>query len=404
MKLGNSNRLFIVPIIAALVLGLIFMTAILPMVKMDPKNVPIGLVVVDEGEMGANLANTLLEHAPELVEFSLYDSVEMMGKAMDEKEVYGGLVLPADFSAQVATLQTETPERASVQIYINEGANATAATLVQTALSNIVTGLNTQLSGQILLAVQAKTDVIKEQLAPVLQAEGGSMLAQVSAMISPIQPSVVQDFANPIQSEIIKVNETGKLGNAPLAFMTVTWFVSLIGAAMLYLVGNKRTFSSKGAKLKFNTIQSVMPFIYAFVAGYMATWYSTWLLGFDLEYFNRTALFLALCISAFMYMIFATVRWLKLPSIVIYVLLTFFSMSAVQLAPEMIPAFYKDYIISWLPLRYFVEGLKEVLFFSHNVINSYSIILIWVLVIAFILVWVKNLSEKTEIAETEEIE
>lgn len=402
MKLSNSNRLFIVPIIAALVLGLIFMTAVLPMVKMEPKNVPIGLVVADEGEMGANLANVLSENAPELMKFSRFDSVKEMEKAMDEKEVYGGLVLPADFSSQVATLQTDAPEKALVQIYINEGANATAATLVQTALSNMVAGLNTQLSSQMLAAVQAQTDEMKEQLAPVLQAQEGSPLAQVGEMISPIQPNKVQDFANPIQPEIIKVNEVGKLGNAPIAFMTAIWFISIIGAVMLYLVGNKRTFASKGKKLKFNTIQSVMPFIYAFVAGYIVTWYSTWLLGFDLEYFNRTALFVALCISAFMYMIFATVRWLKLPSIVIYVLLTFFSMSAVQLAPEMIPAFYKDYVISWLPLRYFVEGLKEVLFFSHNVINSYSIVLIWILVIAFILVWLKNLTEKTVVAEKAE--
>lgn len=403
MKIANSNRLFIVPIIAALVLGLIFMTAVLPMVEMEPKDVPLGLVVADEGEMGANLANALLENAPKLVKFSQFDSVEEMEKAMDKKELYGGLVLPADFSTQVATLQTNKPEKALVQIYINEGANATAATLVQTALSNMVAGLNIQLSSQILAEVQTKTDEMKEQLAPVLQAQEDSPLTQVGEMISPIQPNKVQDFANPIQSKIIKVNETGKLGNAPIAFMTVTWFISLIGAAMLYLVGNKRIFASKGEKLKFNTIQCVMPFIYAIMAGYIVTWYSTWLLGFNLEYFNRTAFYIALCISAFMYMIFATVRWLKLPSIVIYVLLTFFSMSAVQLAPEMIPAFYKDYVITWLPLRYFVEGLKEVLFFSHNVINSYSIVLIWVLVIAFILVWVKNLTEKTEVAEKAEI-
>ena len=71
-------------------------------------------------------------------------------------------------------------------------------------------------------------------------------------------------------------------------------------------------------------------------------------------------------------------------------------MAAVQLAPEMMPSFYRDYIISWLPLHFFVEGLREVLFFSHEVINHYSVVLIWVLVIALALVWVKNLVEKTE--------
>ena len=165
---------------------------------------------------------------------------------------------------------------------------------------------------------------------------------------------------------------------------------------MLYLVGNKRPFASKAEKIKFNTLQSVMPFVYALIAGYVATWYSTWLLGFELEHFNRVALYIAICVAAFTFMIFATLRWLKLPSIAVYVLLMFFSMSAVQMAPEMMPSFYRDYIVSWLPLRIYAEGLKEVLFFSHDVINNYSVALIWVLIIGLILVWIKNLVEKTE--------
>ena len=110
------------------------------------------------------------------------------------------------------------------------------------------------------------------------------------------------------------------------------------------------------------------------------------------------ALFVSLSIAAFIFMIFATLRWLKLPSIILYVLLMFFSMAAVQLAPEMVPDFYRDYVISWLPLRFFVEGLKDVLFFTGDVFNEYGIILVWILVAGFALVWLKNLIEKTKAA------
>ena len=34
---------------------------------------------------------------------------------------------------------------------------------------------------------------------------------------------------------------------------------------MLYLVGNKRPFASKSDKLKFNTLQSIMLFVYALI-------------------------------------------------------------------------------------------------------------------------------------------
>ena len=53
-KIRKLNRLFIVPIIFVIVLGLILMTAMLPMMKMNPKDVPIGLVTADEGEMGTH--------------------------------------------------------------------------------------------------------------------------------------------------------------------------------------------------------------------------------------------------------------------------------------------------------------------------------------------------------------
>ena len=217
-------------------------------------------------------------------------------------------------------------------------------------------------------------------------------------MLSPIQPSKVANYANPIQAEIIKVHPTGNLGNAPMAFMTSTWFVSIIGAVILYLVGSKREFSNGQQLIKFTAIQSVLPFVYGLVAGYVLSWYSNWMLGFDLDYFNQTALTIALSITAFIYLILATMKWLKLPSIAIYMILMFYSMAAVQLPSQMMPAFYQDYLLPILPIRYFVESLKEVLFFSHEVINSSSIVLIWILVISFILVWINAFMDKKKLA------
>ncbi|WP_341323538.1 ABC transporter permease [Solibacillus sp. FSL H8-0523] len=398
-KLANSNRIFLIPIIAVLILGLIFMSSNIPTVKMNPKDLPIGLVVSDEGEMGATLSQALLANAPEAVKFTEYESVDALKTAMDEREAYGALVIPTDFSSKLATLQTPTPEKATMQIYINEGANATVATIVQTALTTMVSMMNTNVSTQMLTAVGEKTEEMKENLAPILAAQGeNSPLAQVGAMISPIAPDKVHGFANPIQSEIVKVHEVNGLASVPAGLLTAVWFSSLIGAVMLFLAGNKRIFATKANKLKFNTLQSILPFVYAIVGGYVITWYSTWILGFEYASFHKVALFVSLAIATFIFMIFATLRWLKLPSIILYVLMMFFSMAAVQLAPEMVPDFYRDYIISWLPLRFFVEGLKDVLFFTGNVFNEYGIVLVWILVVALVLVWIKNLVEKQKAA------
>jgi len=370
-RITHSPRLLAAPIAVAVVLGLILMSAILPMIKMSPKNIPVGIVAADQGEIGKTLAAGFMQNAPETVKFIQFDSVAQLEKAMDERDVYGALVLPQDFSAKLATLRTDAPEKATVQIYVNEGANPTVATLMQNALTTMASMLNAQLSAQML---------------------SGNAAASIPA-------ARVLDYANPVQTEIVKVHATGNLGNAPLSFLTGVWFTSLIGAVALYLFGNKRRFESRADKLKLNTIQSVMPFVYGLVAGYVLAWYSTWLYGFEYESFNKVALYLALVVAAFVFMIFATLRWLKLPSVVIYVLLMFFSMAAVQLAPEMLPEFYRNYIFSWLPIRIYVDGLREILFFSGDYFNGYSMILVWILVVALVLVWVKNLEEKTETAK-----
>ena len=79
--------------------------------------------------MGATLAEALLAKATELVIFTQYDSVKDLEAAIDNREVYGAFVLPADFSSRVAILQTETPEKTKAHV-INEGANATVVQLV----------------------------------------------------------------------------------------------------------------------------------------------------------------------------------------------------------------------------------------------------------------------------------
>src|SRR5699024_2215156 len=159
-KLKNSNRIFILPIIVVLVFGLIMMPAIMPIIKMNPKDVPVGLVVTDEGEIGTTLAEELSENAQDIVKFIQYNTIKDLKAAMDEREVYGALELPSDFSSKVETLQTDSPEKAIANIYINEGANMNAATLTETALTNMVTMLNKQLSTQMLTAVEDRKSVV----------------------------------------------------------------------------------------------------------------------------------------------------------------------------------------------------------------------------------------------------
>lgn len=49
----------------------------------------IGLAVMDDGEMGAALADALQSNAPEWAKLTPFDSIEELEAAMDKREVYG---------------------------------------------------------------------------------------------------------------------------------------------------------------------------------------------------------------------------------------------------------------------------------------------------------------------------
>lgn len=377
-----KNKFLVLPFIAVIVLGIIFISTQIPAVKMSPKDLPAALVSEDAGEMGdtllQNLQNQLAASGMDTIKFKVYDSVKSMEEAMKEQEVYGGLVVPENFSAQFASLQTPSPENPKILIYINQGANTTVSTMLSAALDNIVKQLNSVMSTQLLQSIEQ---------------------ANV-----PIQASQVTTLVAPIKAETIQVNAVGDLGSAPTAFFQPLWFASIIGAVLFYLAQRETTFSSKQQKLQFHVVQSIVAIIYAFFAGYFVTWATTWILGFSFEDFNKVALFSSLACVGFVFLILTTIAWLRLPSLIIYVLLMFFGLPLIQLAPEMLPAFYQDYILPWLPIKFLINGLKDILYFGQGVFNENGVVISWIAGISFILLWVKQFMEKPSPTEEKSME
>ena len=62
----------------------------------------------------------------------------------------------------------------------------------------------------------------------------------------------------------------------------------------------------------------------------------------------------------------------------------------------MLPNFYSDYVLPWLPIRFLIESVKEILFFGEGIIiiNQYTNILLSIAVVGFILLWIKNIFVK----------
>ena len=239
--------------------------------------------------------------------------------------------------------------------------------------------------------IEKNFDVALEKLPPQV----GEQLENIKPLLSPVQPEQVAILADSIESNITKVNTVGKLGTLPNALFITVWISSIVGAVMLYFANNKKAFGTNKEKYTFQTIQSLLPIVYGLFSGYLITLFSVWVLGYEFASFNIVALTLSIAILAFVYMILASLVWLKLPAIGIFTILMFFGLPLIQMAPEMLPEFYQNYILPWLPMRFLTEALKEILFFGSELFNHYSVILVWISVVSFVLIWIRNFFVKT---------
>lgn len=372
-------KFFIIPFIAVMLVSLIFLSAQIPSTKVTPKNLPIAFVNEDQGEISAAFATKLLDNAPEAIQFIEYDSVKAMEEGMNERETYAGFVIPESFSAQLDLIQSESNKQAVIQIYLNEGYNTTVATSAEAILQKIVAQLSSTISEQI--TTQFATSNVS------------------------IQPEKVSVIANPVTSEIIKVNEAGDLASVPMGLFTSVWMSSLLGAMLFYMEGNQKKNPRLNQQRKVQLIQFILPIVYSFFAGYVITLFATWILGYDFESFNAVALTLTIAVAGFTYLVLALLKLVGIAIAPVFGILMFFGLPLIQMAPEMLPTFYRDFVLPWLPMRFLIDALKEVVFFNNSVFNSYSIVLLCIAVGSAIVLIIRNVFlNKKLIAKTDNSE
>ena len=363
----KDNKFFFAAFGAVLILLFIFVSTQIPSARSAVKNLPIGLVTEDMGEMGqtfVEMVQTNAAAAGDTFEFVVLESKKEMDELMTEQELYGALFIPADFSEKYASLQTAAPESPSLQIYVNQGKNANVANIVNQALTTMVTQMNANMSQQ-LFSVMEQNNL-------------------------PVSTKQAQIFASPIQSEVITVNQTGSLASAPASLFQPIWLASVVSALLLWFAGRKRLFPSVGEQIKFRLLQTVVAVILGFFTGYVVTWLTTWMLGFEYASFNDVALFASIASCGFILLILAVVSWIGYAGLPIFVLLMFFGLPLVQLVPEMMPAFYANWVYPWIPMRFLFDGLKEILYFNGEVWNGSAQVLCWMAAISAIFVVAKG--------------
>lgn len=351
-----KNKLIILSPLFALVILFIFSLTLFPSVQPQPKNLPIAIVNEDQGveipnqpklnmgqtivSMVQNESKTDEEPAVKWVEVQNIDEVD---KGLDDQKYYAALVIPKDFSAKQASLRTAAPSIPEVQILINQGMNTAASTIAGQILNGVVDNMN---------------NTVRTQLLDGFQAQGSTLTVEQATML-----------VTPITKNVINVNEVGSNsanGNSPVSLFQPLWMASLGSAAIIFMATSKIPISTRKERLVTKLGQVIMGAVVALVVGFGLTWIAGGVVGLNIPDFLDTALFLTITSFSFFLMISAVLSLVGIGGIAIFVIMLFFGAPLLALAPEMMSTFYQDWIYPWLPMRFMVEGLREIFFFGEG--------------------------------------
>ncbi|SCB00104.1 Uncharacterized protein BWINRA5_03531 [Bacillus mycoides] len=364
-----KNKLLLLSPVIALLVVFIFSLTLFPTVQPKPKNLPIAIVNEDQGveipnQPKMNMGQTIVDNMKKTskseeepaVKWVEVQNKEAVQKGLNNQEYYAALVIPKDFSTKQASLRTPQPSSPEVEIYINQGMNTAASTMAGQMLNGVVDNMNNNVRTQLLEGFKAKGATLTTD--------------QVSKLVTPITKKVTN------------VNEIGKNsanGNSPMSLFQPLWIASLASAAIIFIAISKTQVGTRKENFVLKLKQIVTGAIATLVIGFGLTWIADGMVGLNIPNFTDTALFLSITSFCFFLMISAVLSLVGLKGIGLFALLLFFGAPLLALAPEMMSPFYQDWIYSWLPMRFMIEGLREIFFFGKGLSWSTPLtVLVWI--------------------------
>ncbi|MED1588394.1 DUF3533 domain-containing protein [Bacillus pacificus] len=389
-----KNKLVLALPLIALAIIFLFSMTLFPSVQPQPKNLPIAIVNEDEGveipnQPTMNMGQTIVDMIQEstastkdedsVVKWIEVKSNEEVQKGLDDQKYYAALVIPKDFSVKQASLQTPVPSTPEVLIFINQGMNMPAATIAGQVLNGVVDNMNNSVRQQVLAGFEKQGATLTTKQAEIL--------------------------AVPISKKVTNVNEVGTHtanGNAPMTLFQPLWMGSLVTAAILFFAVNKMTLATRKERLWTKIGQILMATFVSLVIGFGFTWIAGGIVGLNIPDFMDTALFLAVSSFSFILMILAVFSLIGFRGMPLFVLILFFGAPLLALAPEMMSSFYQDWVYPWLPMRFMIEGLRKLFFFSTEISWDIVSTQVWIGLTSMIVILATVFKKKKE-TETESV-
>lgn len=369
-----KNKFFGFAIIAGLILTFILALAQIPVKQAKLQAVPLAIVNEDQGPLGKTVTQKLVSthqsnDKKAAFKWTKVSSTNRLKHAMDRQHYYGAIVIPKDFTSTIGSLATQpTAQPAKIKIYINQAKNNTLTTSLKPGLVALVNGLGHGVQTQIV-----------------------GQLAQNNVSVP---AATITRLANPVASDVITLHTTKGLASANAVFFQPIWLASLVVSLLLFYAGKELHFTKRSQRLTFKLIQVTMAAGLAVLIGFATTWYLNAILNYHFANFSRVGLFVSLTSFAFIMLFSGVIAWLEFPGLVVFVLLLFFSAPLLQMAPEMLPNFYQNWVLPWLPMRPLFDGLKSILYYGAGVWNPSTHILVNVMLFGGIIFFAESFSSR----------
>lgn len=281
-----------------------------------------------------------------------------------EDRDYAAIVIPADYSRQLAALMqagsaSTAPQAATIDVLLNSAAGAYPTNLAKSVTTTAVDAVSTQVRTQL------------------VQAIGGDS-AQIPVALSPV-------LADPVIANVIDQQPTGPHtagGNSPFYYALLLMLAGFVGMDILFLgmemlrgnsvvSGFMKTLRGEAVPLspwQAWSTRAILSAILAVIGSLVQAWVAVGILGMAVDKVLPLILFgmLAIFASAIFTLLFLTL--LGTPGLLLAILTQTFlgAPSARGIFPkEMLPAFYQ-WTGSVLPLRYITDGVRAIVFYDAN--------------------------------------
>lgn len=375
MALLKQKKLWI-GMVAVFVVLMVFGAATMgSILSAKPKDLPVAIVVLDEKAelpsggslaVGEMVREKLLSNTQLPFIWKVVGSEAEARAGLDNQEYYGALVLPAELSSGILSLTTSAPKPAVVKIITNEGMNTQASSTVKQILGAAMKGVSLELSSQLLGQIGQQSEQISVDAA--------------KALLTPI---------NVAEETVHSVGFNNASGNAPGMLTQILWIGSLVTGLVLFMLSQQAV--AKGAR-RWSVIlsQAVIGLVVIAAASAFLVWMASSWYGMEMAHAADTWLFLWLAGSAFFLLQSSLLNWIGLPAMGILVLLMFFSLPLLNMAPEFLSQATQDWLYSWTPLRYASAGLREVMYFGGLEAGNMNVGVLWGIAGAFLIVLVAS--------------